>query len=141
MYIWLGTPQKNRIKKIYPKKPKKTYKKVCYSSEHQNKWQSAMFILYTYIHTYIYIYIYLIHGYQVYKYAYYMYIHIDRGLQNNWESSYGFQWFSSSELVQKSVENHRWASPNYFAIGSTVWYTNINIINHNFKKVCVLTTI
>ena len=36
------------------------------------------------------------------------------GLQNNWESSNGFQRFFSSKLVQKSVEN-RCSIPNYFA--------------------------
>ncbi len=38
-------------------------------------------------------------------------------LKNNWDSHNGFQRFSSRTLAQKSVEN-RWASPNYFAIGS-----------------------
>ncbi len=37
----------------------------------------------------------------------------NQGLLSN-----GFQRFSSSTLVQKSVENF-WACPNYFAIGST----------------------
>jgi hypothetical protein len=40
------------------------------------------------------------------------------GLQNNWDSPDSFQLFSSSKLVQKSVEN-RWANTNYFAISST----------------------
>jgi hypothetical protein len=39
-------------------------------------------------------------------------------LQNIWNFLNGFQQFSSSKLVQKSVEN-RWASPNYFSIRST----------------------
>jgi hypothetical protein len=40
------------------------------------------------------------------------------GLQNNWESSNGFQRFFSSKLVPKSVEN-RCSIPNYFANRST----------------------
>jgi hypothetical protein len=40
------------------------------------------------------------------------------GLQNNWEWSNGFQRFSSSKLVQKSVEIRR-SILNYFANRST----------------------
>ena len=43
------------------------------------------------------------------------------GLQNNWESSNGFQRFSSSKLVQKSVEI-RCLIPNYFANRSMCVY-------------------
>ncbi len=37
--------------------------------------------------------------------------------QNNWDFIHGFQLFSSSKLVLKSVGN-RWTSPNDFAIGN-----------------------
>ncbi len=39
-------------------------------------------------------------------------------IAKNWDFLSGFQQFSSSKLVLKSVEK-RWASPKYFAIGST----------------------
>ncbi len=47
-------------------------------------------------------------------------------MQNNWESSNGFERFSSSKLVQKSVEI-RWSIPNYFANRSSI------ILNFNTK--------
>ncbi len=56
------------------------------------------------------------------------------GLQNNWESCNGFQQFSRSKFVQKSVEN-RFSSPNYFAIGSTC--TCINTCKHIHARTCM----
>ena len=61
------------------------------------------------------------------------------GLQNNWESSNGFERFFSSKLVQKSVEN-RCSIPNYFANRSkaikvdthiTAKYTRLKWQEHN----------
>ena len=56
---------------------------------------------YSILHEHVYLYVYVC----VYMYTYCR-------LQNNWESSNGFQRFSSSKLVTKSVEI-RWSIPIY----------------------------